>query len=227
MRIGSLLPLINFHPMQSYQYKWYRPLGSLQLIVSGMSRKKIDEIAIININTKTKIQFNQGLEVLRKMNCDTPLLYGGGVRGEYIDDFRLDVIERVVVSNAIIEKDELLISQLHDKFGRQAVVGLLPLLIKDQDALVLNTRDSSLTRLNNDISYLYEYCDEIVVVDVLAEGVGSFDFNLLKLSNFRLERTLICGGCGDDEIDIGKRLGLAGVYIDNRYLHNEKHWSIR
>jgi uncharacterized protein related to proFAR isomerase len=59
-------------------------------------------------------------------------------------------------------------------------------------------------------------------LDANSEGnMSGFDFNVLDLIEFPMDRTLISGGITNNDIIYAKKLGLAGVTIDNWVLYKE------
>ena len=105
MRVGSTLLLKNKKCYQSYNWSYFRPLGSLQIAVDSLDEYECDEVAIIRPvrDCDSLDLFSRDLDVLRELNAMTPISFGGGIRSrEHLELLEGLPVERFVFSSAFI-----------------------------------------------------------------------------------------------------------------------------
>ena len=227
MRIGSSILLREGKPHQSHGFHYYTGLGGLEGVISGMTGKGIDEIAIINIDrgisavsAKTTISMVEGL------NCDTPIIYGGGFKYIFDDLLRSKNIERFLVSTQLIDKNIQSLSEFSDVRGRQSLIGCLPVFDKIGERLkVLNSQKNELVEISvDDVNEMFDHVDELLIIDCKGYGRrAGFSWSLISdIEARKMSRVIISGGVLSSDISLAETRGLAAVYLDNFLLHSVK-----
>ena len=108
MRIGSSVLFFEGFCYQSYRWEKKRPLGDLQNVVNFLEMYQCDEISIIRPvrNNDTIDVFKKDLAIIQKLNCMTPISFGGGIKDISMVDSLLDLpIERLIFSSAFFSED--------------------------------------------------------------------------------------------------------------------------
>ncbi len=216
--------------VQSFGYRRYLPLGKPECLVENLDRWGADEIFVLNIDRSTD-NIGPDFELLKKLGrlgLDTPLIYGGGIRS--LDD-GLKVIrlgaDRLVV-DALMHDDEKIIRSLSQKLGMQAVIGSMPVSMRDQKMDWLDYRSNTSVTVPNSIikSLNSGIVSELLVIDWQNEGFpNSFNQNLLAGFSGLLNTPLIVFGGLSDPEQMRKLLlqpNIAGVAVGN-FLSYEEH----
>tara|TARA_B110000008_G_C16971190_1_gene563958 strand:+ start:649 stop:1350 length:702 start_codon:yes stop_codon:yes gene_type:complete len=226
MRIGCSIILINGYCYQSYNWKIIRPLGALNNILNFLDCYEVDEISITrpiradNENTSYK----SDIEIIKRSFSNSPMSFGGGIRNSHQLDYLKGLpIERFHFSNAFIHLKKGLIQKSINMFGRQAIVASLPLKIIEEVPYVFDGISGNFVYLNKEIfDFVNQYADEIIIIDTDNEGLNDmFNFELLELSNFSINKIIISGGLGLKSIKKAKSKNIASCLIENKVLHRE------
>ena len=107
--------------------------------------------------------------------------------------------------------------------GRQAIVGYVPFVIKEGILQIYNSENNKFIEVPLDFWESVSFsCNELILLDSESEGTKQgFNFEVLNFLKFPFGRILISGGVTSADIKTAKRIGLAGVSIDNSVLHTE------
>jgi cyclase len=216
--------------VQSFGYRRCLPLGKPECLVENLDRWGADEIFVLNIDRSTD-NIGPDFELLKKLGklgLDTPLVYGGGIRS--LDD-GLKVIrlgaDRLVV-DALMHDDQEIIRSLSQKLGTQAVIGSMPVSMRDQKTEWLDYRNNNSVTVSNSIieSLNSDIISELLVIDWQHEGFpNSFNQNLIASFSGLLSIPLIAFGGLSEPEQIKKLLlqpNIAAVAVGN-FLSYEEH----
>jgi len=224
-RIGATV-LINYEgiAIQSYNFKTNRILGNLQKVLKFLDAYGVDEIhAIVPSKGKSKHSSSEVFFNLSDISISTPLSIGGGITEENIKEITKDpFFERCIFNSAIFNNPQLL-KKTKIIMGHQSMVASLPFIIRKDTMMVYNSECDKFIEAN---SLLYKkvnkHFNEIILLDADSEGSKKgFNFEVFKYFEFPIERILISGGLTKNDISKAKKIGLAGVSIDNFVLHSE------
>lgn len=228
MRIGSSIILINGYCYQSYQWRLFRPLGSLKNILNFLDKYNIDEICITRPirDSDSKQSFFLDLVQIKSSFSNSPIGFGGGIRSSENIKLLSDLpIERVHLSDAFLNKNMKVIDSILNTYGKQALVATLPLKLKDENLFVFHGHTQTFELLkSNTINLINEYADELMIIDVENEGMNNcFNFKILDRLAFSKDRIIISGGIGSKVAKQALQLGIASCMIDNQVLHYENY----
>lgn len=229
MRVGTTVLLKEGFCYQSYGWNTLRPLGSLKNVLKFLDYYQVDEICIIRINRDFDSfeKFNRDVDLVRSLICNSPLSFGGGIRSQqHLSLLDGLPIERIHFSSAFIKKQNQLISSAKNRFGSQAIVASLPVRINLGKLEVFNSSENKFQALTNSmLEFIKNNADEILIIDCMHEGeTEKFDFEIIKLLNFPIEKIIISGGIGPSVINIASSKGYASSLIENRVLHKENYF---
>ena len=111
--------------------------------------------------------------------------------------------------------------------GHQSMVASIPFIINDDNLKIYNSKSDSFQAIKDELwKEVESNFNEVLLLDTNAEGgKQGFNFEVLKYVKFPIDRIIISGGITKNDIKKAKKIGLAGVSIDNFVLHSE--YSIR
>ena len=221
MRIGASLLLKNGYCYQSYRWKFLRPLGTLQNAIKILEERKVDEISIIrycrgvdDINS-----FDHDLDLISNIDCMTPLSFGGGIRDVVtLQKIHKLPVERILLSSAYIEKNQVLIEKAIELFGKQALIAVLPYRF-------LNKRlDFFYCRLDKfhdcDINFIDKYSNEVMLYNTQLEGCNYIAHSEIHHFPFANSKIILSGGVNRSFIKKVRNIDFAAVCFDNTSLHH-------
>ena len=159
MRIGASLLLKDGFCYQSYRWQFLRPLGTLQNAVRILEERQVDEISIVRYcrDVDNLDLFKQDVEVISKIDCITPLAFGGGIRDtSHIEFLHQLPIERILLSSAYIEQNKDLIFELISLFGKQAMIAVLPYKISDNKLKYYHCRTQCFVDCDYDFILIFQ-----------------------------------------------------------------------
>lgn len=170
--------------VQSFGYRRYLPLGRPEVLIENLDRWGADEILIQCID-RTKRGLGPDfalLEAVGRRGFSTPLIYAGGIRnaGDAVDVVQA-AADRVVV-DALIHDSVDAIAETGARLGNQAIIGSLPLALKDGQLQWLDYRDGRYGPLSDVVldALRSGIISEALVIDWRHEGLpAGFDVNLL------------------------------------------------
>lgn len=226
MRIGSTVLLFNQVCVQSYGWKDFRPLGSLQGVIDSLEEYQCDEVAVIRpvrLNDNLE-QFRKDLLMLKSLKTMTPVSFGGGIRSvEHLKLLNDLPIERLIFSSAFLEKDTTLLTMARDLFGHQAIQCLLPIVSRSEGMCIFHSSKSRYVLVEElDFFYISSFANEIIIFDIENEGKkDSFNWTLMDSFPFTRDKLIISGGIGMRCTNQAYKNQIASVLVDNKVLHRE------
>jgi imidazole glycerol phosphate synthase subunit HisF len=224
-RIGATV-LIDYdsNVIQSYNFKKKRILGNLQKVLKFLDAYEIDEIhAIVPSKGKDKHSSSKVFFNLSNISISTPLSIGGGITEENMKEITKDpFFERCIFNSAIFNNSQLL-KKTEIIMGHQSMVAAIPFVIRKDTMMVYNSEcDKFIEADSSFYKKINKHFNEIILLDADAEGdKKGFNFEVFKYVKFPIERSLISGGLTKNDISKAKKIGLAGVSLDNSTLHSE------
>lgn len=223
-RIGAtVLISCDGQAIQSYSFKTKRILGDVEKVLRFLDFYKVDEIhVIVPYKGKNNSGSFQIFSDLSAISISTPLSIGGGLTTENIEEITQDpFFERCIFNSAIFDNPELL-NKTQSIMGHQSMVASIPFII-DGNLKIYNSATNSFQVLNDKFwKEIESNFNEILLLDAFAEGCKQgFNFDVFQYLKFPTDRILISGGLTKCDIKQAKKMGLAGVSIDNFVLHSE------
>ncbi len=223
-RIGATVLIgHNGNAIQSYGFKKKRILGNLQKVLKFLDAYKVDEIhAIVPFKGKGDSGSSRIFSHLSELSISTPLGIGGGITERNIEEITQDpFFERCIFNSAIFNNPELL-QKTKSIMGHQSMVASIPFII-DDNLKIYHSKTNSFQAINDELwEEIGSNFNEVLLLDANAEGTKKgFNFQVLKYIKFPIDRILISGGLTKCDINKARKMGLAGVSIDNFALHSE------
>ena len=130
-RLIGVVTVKNGWAVQSFGYSRYLPLGRPDCLVENLDRWGADEILVqvIDCSTRGVGPDFELLEKLARLGLGTPLIYGGGIRTveEGVRAIQSGA-DRIIV-DALLHDDLLMVRELSEQLGVQAVIASLPMEI--------------------------------------------------------------------------------------------------
>ena len=104
IRIGALILFIDGKCYQSFGWNKFRPLGDLETAIKILDEYEVDEISIIRpIRDKKDLSFKKDCEEISKINSNTPITFGGGIRKKSdLKILRQLPIERICLNTSFL-----------------------------------------------------------------------------------------------------------------------------
>lgn len=180
-----------------------RSVGSALAIARTHARRGVDELLILDIGATPEGR-GPDLELVRALSddCYIPITVGGGVRTlDQIDQLLRAGADKVAIG-AAARKDASLLIRARDRFGAQALVGI----VEDDDGW------AEAVTIACDLDHAG--AGEIVVQSRVREGgMGGLDFGVAAIVSSGISCPLILsGGCsGPEDMLAAIRAGAAGV----------------
>tara|TARA_Y100001968_G_C19443578_1_gene763969 strand:- start:1621 stop:2394 length:774 start_codon:yes stop_codon:yes gene_type:complete len=168
--------------VKSYSYKNWLPSGNLITALKNLDRWNVDEILLIDISRKGKLN-KAILDEIKRSRISTPLIYGGGIRN--LDDVKsvLNVgCDRILIESLLINKKNEL-KNIYEHIGKQALITSLVINFNS-----LKTWDYQDQTSDSDFSLTEAFSlinqspiSEILIIDQLNEGsYGKFSMNIYQ-----------------------------------------------
>jgi imidazole glycerol phosphate synthase subunit HisF len=228
MRIGASFILQDGYCFQSYNWKFFRPLGTIDSVVRFLDRYQVDEICITRPirRGESKDNFLHDINKIKSTLSNSPITLGGGLRTiQHLKDIHDLPIERLHFSHAFLHKRHNVINRAINLYGKQAIVAVMPLMIKDHCLFIYDGLTESFRQLTpRTLDFIAEHADEVIVIDTLNEGNNEhFNFEILKLLPLPTNQLIITGGVGPSVTKQARALGISSCLIENRILHNENY----
>ncbi len=229
-RLIGLITVKDGFAVQSFSYNNYLPIGRPECLVENLDRWGADEI-LIQVIDRSEKKLGPDFELLKKigkLRISTPIIYCGGIRN-HID--AVEVIkqgsDRIIV-DYLIRNNQKEVYKIAKFIGSQAIIGALPVFIKDKRLFLFNY-DSGLNQ-QIDIDYIKSISDqnlvsEILIINKEKEGFRkSFNIDLINLFP-KVESSIIAFG-GISEINQIKSIlsikRVSAVAIGN-FLNYKEH----
>jgi len=219
----------NFY--QSYGIGNYAFLGKSSLVFSNIEKHNVDEILIISPRSNPISPASNFLpydyKELEKNYIGLPVIMSGSLRYQETFEYhsKTGVSERFMFSTEIVEMNTKWIDIYANNFGRQSIIGCLPLIINNNNiAYLYDDHKKSHTSLTSSIiDFAYDVCDEVVFQDLSNYGdSGAFAYEVIMPLIKDNKRTIFNGGCNNHTLKLAKNNEIAAVYFDNLTMHNAK-----
>ncbi len=223
-RIGATVLIdCDGNAIQSYNFNTRRVLGDLRKVLKFLDDYEVDEIHTIVPSKGKGCNSSEIFSSLSDISVSTPLGIGGGIADDNIEKITQDpFFERCIFNSAIFNNPKLL-QKARSIMGHQSMVASMPFSIKDKILMIYNSKNNSWIKADSALwGRVNDNFNEILLLDSNAEGSKKgFNFEVLKYIKFPADRVLISGGLIRGDIEKAKKMGLAGVSIDNFALHSE------
>lgn len=206
-RIIPVQLLINNRLVKTVNFDSYRDVGNPVTSSKVYCSQDTDELVFLNIN-RDKREVDELIPLIKKVSevCFMPLAIGGGIKClEDADKLIRNGADKVVVNSICYYKPEL-ITEIADKFGRQAVVVSIDVRYNQQKEEYELYSDCG--RILEDIS-LKEHvkkvteigAGEIFINSINRDGMmNGYDIPLIKdVMEFTSIPVIACGGSGNFE----------------------------
>jgi cyclase len=168
-RLIGVLTIRDGILVKSYGYNSWRPSVSLSSALRTLDRWQLDEIVILDISRKNELDHSL-IDVISKEVIFTPLTFGGGIRREKdLEYLSKSGCDRFVVESAIFETPKI-VQGMVSIVGRQALIGSLPIQIKNGEASIWNQNNLGKSLALSD--FVTEWIDSSMVSEVLISAVN-------------------------------------------------------
>ena len=204
-RIIPSILVNNYQAIKSRQFSDYRVFGNLTQVVELFSRRKVDELVILDIeSSKKKLPIDRRILKLMTANSLIPITYGGGIKNlTDIENCLNTGCEKVILNSIIHEKPKFLFEAV-SKFGSQSIIVNIDIKIEKHEYKIFNHSKNKIEEksISDYLKFCQESeCGEIVLTSI--ENDGMMDgYNSEILNKFRnlISRPLIMnGGCANPE----------------------------
>jgi imidazole glycerol phosphate synthase subunit HisF len=222
MRISASLLLKNGYCYQSYRWQFLRPLGSLHNAIKILEERKVDEISIIRYcrGEDDVNSLDYDLDLISNIDCTTPLSFGGGIRDvSILQKIHQLPVERILLSSAYLDKDQMIIEKAIELFGKQALIAVLPYRYSKNNFEYFHCRLNAFC--DCDMSFIDKYSNEVMFYNTTLECYNHsahFDSYNLPLPNSKI---ILSGGVNRAFIRKVRNLDFAAICFDNTFLHHE------
>ena len=159
------------------------PLGKPECVIENLDRWGVDEILVLCID-RSASSLGPNFKLLKniaRLGLNTPLIFGGGINSvkNGIDAIQLGA-DRICIDSMLqdhLEEAEELTKHL----GAQALIGVLPLSISDNDLKHLDHRQKLNSKISNEhLNEIAHVVSEILIIDWMHEGEKEgFDARLI------------------------------------------------
>ncbi len=196
--IGSLIVKDKI-VVQSFGFKKYLPIGSVNICLENLDNWKVDEI-IIKCIDRSKKNLGPDLDLIdnvSRLGISTPLTYAGGIRN--LNDAK-KVIEkgadRICINNLFLI-NSLSIKNIAFALGSQSLLVSIDIIKKEDKFFWFDYVRSKLLPLELIPLDLLDYVSEIIITDVNNEGSNNkFDTDIVNKikTKFRTRNLIFYGG---------------------------------
>ena len=176
--------------VQSFNYKTFLPIGSIESSVKNLNRWNADEILILSIE-RSKKKIGPDFDLLNKiknLNIETPIIYGGGISN--LDDAKKVIAlgaDRIVVES-IIDTNYSQFEEISKNIGKQSIILSMPLSINQDNEIRFfdhktqkeyEISDNFIKAIKDDL------ISEILISDYKNQGMmNGFDLRIIKKLNY-------------------------------------------
>ena len=176
--------------VQSFNYKTFLPIGSIESSVKNLNRWNADEILILSIE-RSKKKIGPDFDLLNKiknLNIETPIIYGGGISN--LDDAKKVIAlgaDRIVVES-IIDTNYSQFEERSKNIGKQSIILSMPLSINQDNEIRFfdhktqkeyEISDNFIKAIKDDL------ISEILISDYKNQGMmNGFDLRIIKKINY-------------------------------------------
>lgn len=217
---------------QSYRGELFRHLGRIQPALDAAETHGFDEIALIKPHwspiqnpQQPSGEHSGWSDSFANYHASLPCMIAGGLESaEALQEFNVNLtFERFLFSSAIFFGEQKFLAAYANRFGKQSIIGCIPVTMEKKTILHLDLSSRSSKPLTDTtIKFAEKHCDEVLIHDIRRHGTSaSFDFSLLESMQLKHNKTIIMGGVGDREVKKAKKIGLAAAFMDNAGLHHD------
>ena len=176
--------------VQSFNYKTFLPIGSIESSVKNLNRWNADEILILSIE-RSKKKIGPDFDLLNKiknLKIETPIIYGGGISN--LDDAKKVIAlgaDRIVVES-IIDTNYSQFEEISKNIGKQSIILSMPLSINQDNEIRFfdhktqkeyEISDNFIKAIKDDL------ISEILISDYKNQGtMNGFDLRIIKKLNY-------------------------------------------
>jgi len=228
-RIIPSILVNNYQVIKSKQFSDYRTFGNLTQAVELFSRRFVDELIILDIeSSKKKLPIDSRILKLMTSNSLIPITYGGGIKNlSDIENCLFTGCEKIILNSILYENPKFLLEAVKN-FGSQSITVSIDVKKFNNEYKIFNHSKNN-TEETNLIDYLKfcqeSRCGEIVINSVDKDGMmGGYDLDLINIVRNLIERPLIInGGCSKpkdmkDAITLGVDACMAAsIFYFTRY----------
>ncbi|MDA7490984.1 HisA/HisF-related TIM barrel protein [Synechococcus sp. AH-707-M23] len=198
----------------------------MQNAVKILEQRKVDEISIIRYCRENDDvnDFNRDLDLIANIDCITPLSFGGGIRDSHIlQKLHQLPIERLLLNSAYMQKNQDLIEQAIQIFGKQALIAVLPYRVSAGKLQYFHSSANSFHSC--DLDFVNKFSNEVMFYNTELEGVNHSIHP--KICDFPLpcSKIILSGGINRALIKKLRHQRIAAVCIDNVSLHHEFNFN--
>lgn len=214
--------------VQSIGYRRYLPLGRPEVIAENLDRWGADEIIVLSIDRSAhRLGPDFGLlDRIAALGLRTPLVLAGGIRSE------ADAVEAIrrgadrICVDAMLRDDPAGVRAIAGRIGAQAVIGALPLSMRDGALQWTDYRTGHHEALRPALLSLLadKQIAEALLIDWQNEGIdGSFDMRLVRQFPDKSAPLLAFGGAGSPHKlrELLAHPQVAGAAVGNLLSHRE------
>lgn len=232
-RVIAAISVNNYQVVKSKKFKDHRTFGNLVQAVELFSRRKVDELTILDIEcSKKKIPIDSRILKLMTQNSIIPIAYGGGIKNLKDIENCLNTGCEKVILNSVLFDDPKFLSKAVKNFGSQSIIVNIDIIKSKNDYRIFNHSKNCLEEkaLLDHIKKSQELeCGEIVLNSVDNDGMmNGYDNKLIKKFRNRIDRPLIIsGGCGtpndmNSAMKIGADACMAGsIFYFTKYSYGD------
>ena len=199
-RIIPTLQLQNHALVKSKKFAAHRHLGDPENIVRIFNELEVDELSIIDISTsKDKKEINYELISKITSECFMPLSYGGGITTSRQADRLFEIGIEKIVLNTVTFKDPILVENLSNRYGTQAIVASVDVVHTRRNKFKLfnhiNKRFHDETILGHCKKLENLGVGEILLTDVHKDGAYSgYNLEMIRKVSSSLNIPVIASG---------------------------------
>lgn len=227
-RLIGTVPVKNGRVARSYSYNSFKPGIGVREALITLERWGLDEILVLDISRANEIS-NYLLSQIKAAAVQTPIVFGGGIRGlGDLDSLLVSGVDRFLLESCVYKENRLL-EEMKAHVGQQALLASVPVVPADDDFYFSPANE--VEPLEDISSYLrkivsWDLVSEFIVIDKSHEGMAeSFDLSVVeKIKDIsELQGSVVWfGGIGPSQ---AKTLGgvslTAGVALANPLFQTE------
>ena len=223
----------NYQVIKSKQFGDNRTFGSLTQTVELFSRRNVDELVILDIETsKKKIPIDKRILQLMTLNSLIPITYGGGIKELLdIESCLKTGCEKIILNSVLYDNPKFLLDSVKN-FGAQSIIVSIDIKKINGEYKIFNHAKNNIEKINISDHLKFcqdQMCGEIVLNSVDNDGMmNGYDINLISKFRSMIDRPFIInGGCGNpthikDAILQGADACLAAsIFYFTRYSYAE------
>ena len=203
-RIVPILLIKGNSVVKTVRFKDARMVGDAITNVKVFSNRMADEMVIVDIEATSKGRINEALIRRLAKQCVMPLSVGGGIKSvEDAEKLFRSGADKVVLNSEFYRNPEI-ISEIADRYGRQAIVFSLDVKKSELSRVATSNSATNLYELSafEAANKAVEYgAGEIILNSVDNDGVmEGYDLELIReVSNLVDVPVIAAGGCGSKE----------------------------